>query len=948
MGEKVSKDQVHMRFLECLEQVNQAIQGTDDFQLMMGNVLDAILSIFGCDRAFLHYPCDPDAASWRIPMERTKAEYPGALAANLEIPMTAEVAETLRFLLDTDGPVSFGPESEHKSAPEINDRFNIKSCLCMAIHPKVGEPWQFGIHQCSHARIWTPSDRELFKLIGHRIADGLSVMLSCQKLSETPTFLDDIFENIPNMVFVKDAKDLRYVRLNKAGEAFLGFSQQELLGKNDYDFFPKEEADFFTAKDREVLSRRKLVDIPEETVHTKSGAKLLHTKKIPLLDNNGNPVYLLGIAEDITERKRINEALQSSEERLLLAAEAAQMGLWDWNIVTGDVIWSDQCKAHYGFGPETSMSYDLFLQALHPDDRDRVDAALKRAVEERTRYNDTKRTIWPDGSLHWTNSRAQVHCDAAGKPVRMIGVTFDMTEHKQMEQALIKREREFRTLAENSPDYIARYDTNCRTVYVNPTLEKFIGGPSSEIIGTTPTERASIPEFREYQRMIVEVLQSGKAAETDMLISDAGEGVRFFNVRFVAERGADAAITGVLAIGRDITERKRADEELQRLRNYLSNIIDSMPSVLVGVDGDGKVIQWNRRAEQVTGVSVENAHSRPLDEVFPRLKDEMQRIQKAIQYRQVLTDLKVPRKHQDETRYEDVTIYPVVANGVEGAVIRVDDVTERVRLEEMMIQSEKMLSVGGLAAGMAHEINNPLAGILHSASVLISRLTGDLPANHKAAEAAGTSIAAIHQYLGLRKLHDMLENIHTSANRAADIVKNMLSFARKSENVHSSHHLGSLLDQTLDLLKTDYDMKKHYDFKQIAIVRQYDNKAGPVSCEGSKIQQVFMNILKNGAEAMAEAREGQEQPKFILRIKDEGDWLRVEIEDNGTGMDAKTRRRIFEPFFTTKPKGKGTGLGLSVSYFIVTEDHGGEMDVHAAEEGGTCFVIRLPKTGKSV
>ena len=83
MGEKVSKDQVHMRFLECLEQVNQAIQGTDDFQLMMGNVLDAILSIFGCDRAFLHYPCDPDAASWRIPMERTKAEYPGALAANL-------------------------------------------------------------------------------------------------------------------------------------------------------------------------------------------------------------------------------------------------------------------------------------------------------------------------------------------------------------------------------------------------------------------------------------------------------------------------------------------------------------------------------------------------------------------------------------------------------------------------------------------------------------------------------------------------------------------------------------------------------------------------------------------------------------------------------------------------------------------------------------------------
>jgi len=94
------------------------------------------------------------------------------------------------------------------------------------------------------------------------------------------------------------------------------------------------------------------------------------------------------------------EALQSSKERLLLSVETAQMGLWDWNIITGDVMWSDQCKAHYGFSPETSMSYELFLQALHPDDRDRVDAAFNRAVEERTSYNITKRTIWPDGSIH--------------------------------------------------------------------------------------------------------------------------------------------------------------------------------------------------------------------------------------------------------------------------------------------------------------------------------------------------------------------------------------------------------------------------------------------------------------------------------------------------------------------------------------------------------------------
>ena len=195
----------------------------------------------------------------------------------------------------------------------------------------------------------------------------------------------------------------------------------------------------------------------------------------------------------------------------------------------------------------------------------------------------------------------------------------------------------------------------------------------------------------------------------------------------------------------------------------------------------------------------------------------------------------------------------------------------------------------------------------------------------------------------------MLENIRTSGSLAAAIVRNMLSFARKSEKVLANHDLGTLLDQSIDLLKTDYDMKKHYDFKRIEIVRQYDTTAPPVPCESSKIQQVFMNILKNGAEAMAEVADTSDPPIFILRVRDDGIWVRVEIEDNGPGMNEKTRRRIFEPFFTTKPVDKGTGLGLSVSYFIITEDHGGEMAVQAAAKGsGTCFVIRLPKGGAVV
>ena len=165
---------------------------------------------------------------------------------------------------------------------------------------------------------------------------------------------------------------------------------------------------------------------------------------------------------------------------------------------------------------------------------------------------------------------------------------------------------------------------------------------------------------------------------------------------------------------RFITDRKRIEVELSHLRSYLSNIIDSMPSVIIGVDTDNQVTQWNAEAQRITGITADDAMGTSLVQSFPRLLSELQRIRKAIQTNQKQTNLKRPYQQEGATRYEDITIYPLIANGAMGAVIRIDDVTERAHLEEMMIQSEKMLSVGGLAAGMAHEINNPLAGIMQN------------------------------------------------------------------------------------------------------------------------------------------------------------------------------------------------------------------------------------------
>lgn len=153
-----------------------------------------------------------------------------------------------------------------------------------------------------------------------------------------------------------------------------------------------------------------------------------------------------------------------------------------------------------------------------------------------------------------------------------------------------------------------------------------------------------------------------------------------------------------------------------------------------------------------------------------------------------------------------------------------------------------------------------------------------------------------------------------------------------------------ILDRTLELAATDYDLKRQYDFKTIEIEKEYAKDLPLVPCEKAKIQQVILNILRNGAESMQEAEI--KKPKFLLRTWFEKDreMVVMEIENNGPGIDENIRKRIFEPFFTTKPVGIGTGLGLSVSYFIITENHGGELAVESPEGSGARFIIRLPLT----
>ncbi|HYB72122.1 MAG TPA: ATP-binding protein [Candidatus Sulfotelmatobacter sp.] len=271
---------------------------------------------------------------------------------------------------------------------------------------------------------------------------------------------------------------------------------------------------------------------------------------------------------------------------------------------------------------------------------------------------------------------------------------------------------------------------------------------------------------------------------------------------------------------------------------------------------------------------------------------------------------------------------------------------ERQRSQHQLLQAEKLASVGSLAAGMAHEINNPLGGILQNAQLLEYGLdAGDAQTRQALARHGLDEPArdAVGRYVK-GELSEHLAAIQECGRRAARIVRGLLDFSRKRETRIEPQDLGRVVEGALALASHEYDLKKRYDFKQIAIHVEVAPDLPPVPCDPQQIQQVLLNLIKNAAHAMyglAEARPGY-RPRLDLRITRRDGMAAIEVADNGPGVPAPLLERIFEPFYTTKGADEGTGLGLSVSQFIVHDVHKGQLRVESREGEGTRFVIELP------
>ena len=650
---------------------------------------------------------------------------------------------------------------------------------------------------------------------------------------------------------------------------------------------------------------------------------------------------------EMDQHRRTQVALRDSEARLLAILDHAAEG-----IITIDehgIIQSTNRAVEqiFGYSPDEMIGRNVKMLMPSPE-REAHDAHvasyLHTGVGKIIGIGREVTGQRKDGSpvpLDLSVSEVQL-----GNERLFTSLIRDITRRKQAEERLRQSEEQLRLTFESAPIGIATVSPDGSLLDVNTAFCNILGCSAEDVQQMSVADLVH-PDDREVILGLYRKIWEGEAATQEVekrCICKDGS-VLDVCVHIGAIHNASGEPLLFVTQFEDITERKRVAREMQRMRTYLKNIVDSMPSILVGVDNEVNVTEWNQGAEQATGLSAAEAIGRGFAEVLPEFKSQLEKLREAIHHCEAVREDRLITENKGEVHYADVVVYPLVANGTQGAVIRIDNITHRVRLEEMMVQTEKMMSVGGLAAGMAHEINNPLSGVLQSCQNIQRRLSPELAANRQVAESLGFGMEDLCRYLQNRGILDFVDGIQEAAGRASRIVADMLAFSRRSGAAFKPERVDDMLERVVRLASSDYDLKKTYDFRQIEIVRDYDPQLEAVNCDRTEIEQVFLNVIKNAAQAMAGCHSPPQ--RIILRTRRDGQYARIEVEDNGPGMDEAIQRRIFEPFYTTKAVDEGTGLGLSVSYFIITEQHEGSIAVFSSPGNGACFVIRLPLKGEA-
>ncbi|HEX9006355.1 MAG TPA: PAS domain S-box protein, partial [Bacteroidota bacterium] len=513
-------------------------------------------------------------------------------------------------------------------------------------------------------------------------------------------------------------------------------------------------------------------------------------------------------------------------------------------------------------------------------------------------------------------------------------------DEKRLPPAKLQASEEFlRMIVEGTPDiFFYVHDTNGVFTYLSPSVKKITGHTVEEWKDTYTKFLTPHPMNQVVRALTEESLRSGSPSPPypcEIYHANGGTILLEVNERPIIREGS---VVGIQGVARDITERKRLEEKILESRDFFNRLMDQTPIAIIVFDRDGNAVDVNGAWLRLFEAQNKSAVVGRLN-LFTSERLNQPDVQKyvAAAYAGQVVDTPVftfvPRQFIDAAgdgareRTARVKMSPVFDRngGLVNVVAMIEDVTDRLQLQEQLLQSQKMESIGLLAGGIAHDFNNILSAILGYASYLKTiRFDDD-------------------------QIYAHLDTIERSALRAAELTSQLMAFARGGRYMPGPLDVHEVIEETVRLLRGSFE-------KNIAIVTDLGADAPVIEGDGAQMQQVLMNLCVNARDAMPHGgtltirTRRLRKPDVVLLSRGadpERTYLRVDIADTGVGIEKTIQGRIFEPFFTTKEKGKGTGLGLATVYGIV-EHHGGFIDFESEPGLGTTFSVYLPTVNRTI
>jgi two-component system, cell cycle sensor histidine kinase and response regulator CckA len=646
-----------------------------------------------------------------------------------------------------------------------------------------------------------------------------------------------------------------------------------------------------------------------ETVHRRKDGSTFPVEISNRLITIDGIKFYQAIIRDISERRRVDEELRERDYWLHESQRVAGIGSYRLDFKAG--IWksSEILEKIFGIGKNYERSVAGWGSIIHPDDREMMLRYFSEIGKTRSRFDKEYRIVrFNDNQCRWVWGLGELSYDAAGDTIEMYGTIQDITYRKEKEIALQQSQIQYKQLIEQAADGIFMLNADGRFIMVNSKICEMLGYASEEllllnILDTYPDE------LRDIGRQRFNRINKGESLRFERLIKRKDGSI------FYVEISASLLQDGrQQAFMRDVTERRKADEALRQSNAFNEMLIKTLPFGIEIVDESGNILFMSDTMKQMlrkdaTGeccwATYKDDHNQCTD--CPLIN--------GIELGET-ANLEVRNALQGKTLH--INHVGITYEGKRAVLEVFQDVTEIKMLQNSLLQSQKIESLGTLAGGIAHDFNNILGIILAHASIL-SRVSSD-PA----------------------RLANSIESITKATERGESVVRQLLTFARKNEIKFESVRVTAIIKELVELIRETFP-------KAISIKTSVPDNLPSIVGDATQLHQVFLNLCVNARDAMPKGGElsinasviqGETiQPKYPNA--DSIKYFHITVSDTGTGMTEETRLRIFEPFFTTKDQGKGTGLGMSLVYGIM-QSHHGFVDVESQLEKGTTFNLYLP------